>query len=288
MSVDVISTTLNYFTPPLDGSKPRIGLETDPATGLRKKNYGTKEFKTQIENVRGKEDQYSLDKNGFRFFKIPTAITNFENDERIEKEYYPEQAEVIKKLTGATRVVFFDHTVRRPKAEDSRDSDQQRTPVYIAHVDQTPSAAEARVKRHLPEDLVPELLSKRFQIINLWRPISHSALDNPLALCDWNSIDSSGLRKGAELEKTGDLVPTTLSYPDRDGETFSVRWSERHAWKYLRGMQIDEGVLIKCADSIDDGSVARLTPHSAFVDPSTPKNAPGRQSIELRALVFYE
>ena len=41
-------------------------------------------------------------------------------------------------------------------------------------------------------------------------------------------------------------------------------------------------------DSVDDGSVARLTPHTAFVDPSTPPDAPLRESIELRALVFYD
>lgn len=41
-------------------------------------------------------------------------------------------------------------------------------------------------------------------------------------------------------------------------------------------------------DSVDDGSVAVLTPHTAFVDPSTPADALPRESIELRALVFYD
>lgn len=36
-----------------------------------------------------------------------------------------------------------------------------------------------------------------------------------------------------------------------------------------------------------DGSVAILTPHTAFIDPTTPKDAPLRESIELRALVLY-
>jgi len=288
MSVDVITTPLNYFTPPLDGTRPWSNINADPTTGKRDRNYELREINTQVENLRGKEDQYTIDKNGFQFFKVPTAVTNFDDDERVQQEYYTEQAELIKKLTGASRVVMFDHTIRRRTPDDPRDDPDHRQPVYVVHVDQTPVSAEARVKRHLPSDLVEQLLSKRFQIINLWRPISHSALDNPLALCDWNSLDSSGLRRGAELEKTGDLVPTTLRYPDRDGETFSVKWSGKHAWKYLRGMEVDEGVLIKCYDSVDDGSVARLTPHTAFVDPTTPKDAPERQSIELRALVFYD
>ena len=41
-------------------------------------------------------------------------------------------------------------------------------------------------------------------------------------------------------------------------------------------------------DSIEDGSVAVLTPHTAFEDPATPAGAPPRESIELRALVFYD
>ncbi|KAH9011846.1 hypothetical protein EDB85DRAFT_1839788, partial [Lactarius pseudohatsudake] len=75
----------------------------------------------------------------------------------------------------------------------------------------------------------------------------------PLALCDFSSIDRSR-----------DLVPQTLKYPDRDGETYGVQWNENHRWKYVRGMTPEEGVLIKCFDSIQDGSVAVLTPHTAF------------------------
>jgi hypothetical protein len=41
-------------------------------------------------------------------------------------------------------------------------------------------------------------------------------------------------------------------------------------------------------DSIQDGSVAIFTPHTGFFDPLTPADAPPRQSIELRALVFYD
>jgi hypothetical protein len=43
---------------------------------------------------------------------------------------------------------------------------------------------------------------------------------------------------------------------------------------------------ILSGDSRED--VARLTPHTAFSDPTTPADAPARQSIELRALVFYD
>ena len=41
-------------------------------------------------------------------------------------------------------------------------------------------------------------------------------------------------------------------------------------------------------DSISDGIIARLTPHTAFKDPKTPEGAPFRESIEVEALVFYK
>lgn len=102
------------------------------------------------------------------------------------------------------------------------------------HVDQTTASSIARVHRHLPPTEAPELLKRRFQIINLWRPISHPALEWPLALCDFRSIDQKN-----------DLVPVTLRYPDRDGETFGVGFNPNHKWKYVRGMTPEEFVLIK-------------------------------------------
>lgn len=46
--------------------------------------------------------------------------------------------------------------------------------------------------------------------------------------------------------------------------------------------------VVHSGDSIKDGSVAICTPHTSFEDPLTPKDAKGRESIELRALVFYD
>ena len=52
-------------------------------------------------------------------------------------------------------------------------------------------------------------------------------------------------------------------------------------------MGTDEALLLKCFDSRDDGAVARFAPHTAFLDPAAPPDAPPRESIELRAYVFF-
>lgn len=51
-------------------------------------------------------------------------------------------------------------------------------------------------------------------------------------------------------------------------------------------MRADEAILLKCFDS-DESIAARFTPHTAFDDPAAPADRPPRESIEVRALVFF-
>ncbi|TFL01328.1 hypothetical protein BDV98DRAFT_77439 [Pterulicium gracile] len=268
---------INYAVPNTTGEPLFVNINAG-VDGERAKNFEQKYHEVEIENVRGKEDQYSVDKTGFQFFKRTPTVKDFTDDAVVEKTYYPEIEQVLKELTGASRVVIFDHTIRRRRPGEIDDSPQKRQPVPSAHVDQTTKASIARVRKHLPAEEVPELLKKRFQIINVWRPITNIALDWPLALCDYRTVN-----------KEQDALPTALIYPNREpGETFNIQYNPEHRWKYLRGMNTDEGVLIKCFDSVQDGSVAVFTPHTAFQDPSTPHDAPYRESIEVRTLVFYD
>ncbi|KAF8901862.1 hypothetical protein CPB84DRAFT_1846578 [Gymnopilus junonius] len=269
-------TKLKYSLAPPKGVRAYFHVEADPITGKRDTNYSQEEREVVIENIRGKEDSYTLDTTGFQYYKHPAKHTSFANDEEIIREYYPESIELIKKLTGASQVVLFDHTVRRRRPGDKGDSPGRRQPVDGAHVDQSASAAVARVHRHMPAAEVPNLLKKRFQIMNLWRPIHNAAIDWPLTVCDYRTVDPD------------DLFPVARIYEDSKGETLGVKYNPNHKWKYLYGMTPDELVLIKCADSIRDGSVASFTPHTGFEDPSTPAGTPARQSIEIRALVFYD
>lgn len=123
----------------------------------------------------------------------------------------------------------------------------------------------------MPAD-ADRLLTGRYQIINVWRPIKTIRKD-PLGVADASSVPDA------------DLLPVQLIYPDRVGETFTVRPNEAHRWHYLREQTPAEVLLIKCFDSKTDGR-ARRAPHSAFVDEGAEGEAP-RESIEVRALVFH-
>ena len=75
-------------------------------------------------------------------------------------------------------------------------------------------------------------------------------------------------------------------YEDRTGEIYAATYSPAHRWYYMPKMRADETLLLKCYDSLTDGT-ARFAPHTAFADPATPKDAPPRESIDIRTIAFY-
>ncbi|KAF8629800.1 hypothetical protein AX15_003271 [Amanita polypyramis BW_CC] len=232
-SPSLISAVIHYGIKPADGIQAYQTVNTNPKTGLRDKNWTLEAKEVQIENIRGKEDTVSLDTTGFQFYKRPAKHKSFASDEEIKKEYYPESEELLKELTGAASVIVFDHTVRRVNPGVIDDGPSKRQPSPQAHGDQTTAGAIARLRRHLPDE-APELVKRRFQIINLWRPIEVPALELPLALCDYRSVDPEN-----------DVFAVKFIFPERVGENMSIQYNPNHKWKYLPGMTPDEFVLIK-------------------------------------------
>jgi len=232
------------------------------------------EHKVDIHDMRPLAPTLSVEREGFQLLTAPSSISDFEDEEAIRSRYYAQSIALLKGVTGASRVVVFDHTIRRrvPGASD-RGVGVPRQPVPRVHVDYTVKSGPQRV-RDLLGDQADELLKKRFSVINLWRPIHGPVLDAPLAVTDARSVGSE------------DLVATDLVYTDRVGEIYYVKYNPRHRWFYVPAMRDEEILLIKCYDSLNDGR-ARFVPHSAFVDPTTPAGTPPRESIELRTLVFY-
>jgi len=269
-----VHTTLNYFASTANGEPPYNFTYSPPPDGLPRTNITTEAINTVVHDVRGKEDTVSLETSGFEFVRHVSEEKEFVDEEAIRTGYYKEVEELLKKQTGAKRILIFDHTIRRPLKEGQPNTAQQRGPVTLVHVDQTYAAGLARVRQHAPED-ADRLLKGRVRIINVWRPIGNPVAHHPLAVADWRSLDP---------EK--DLVATRHIYADREGATFNVRYNPSHQWYYLGIQTPDEVILIKCFDS--DESKARLTPHTAFLDSASPKDAPERQSIEVRCLVFDE
>lgn len=267
---DTVLAELNFYNAAsLDGEKPHNYMYEHDGP---QRNYGDVTHIVPINDIRGHESDFTLDKNGFQIVKSTTSEKEFRDDDKIKDGYYKEIEELLKKVTGAHKVVIFDHTIRRA-IPGQVDKPSSRGPVGRVHIDQTPWAGEERVRLHTGAE-AEKLLKERVQIINVWRPINGRVEDHPLALADYRSVD---------WDK--DLIPVTLKYRERDGETFGVKYSDKLRFYYKSGIDSDEVYLIKCYENKLDGR-ARLTPHTAFTDPNTPDNVKPRESIEVRALVF--
>ncbi|KAI0041994.1 hypothetical protein FA95DRAFT_1598697 [Auriscalpium vulgare] len=265
-----VHTQLNYFASTTTGEPP-YNFTYSPPEGTPQSNIVPEPYPATIHDVRGKEDTVSLDTTGFAFIKHVSEEKEFIDEEAIKSKYYKEVEEILKKEAGAKKVFIFDHTIRRPSA-DGQPQDTTRGPVTRVHVDQSFKAGLDRVRHHLPED-ADRLLQGRVRIINVWRPIGNPVAHHPLAVADWRSLNPDE-----------DLISTRHIYPDREGATFSVKYNPKHQWYYQSNQTPEEVILIKCFDTDDSG--ARLTPHTAFLDSTSPTDAPQRQSIEVRALVF--
>ena len=109
--VDVVKAELRFFVSQNPNEKPYVNTYPDPSTGERRKNFSLAPQNVEIENIRGKEDSVSLDTTGFSYVRAEAKHKSFLNDEEIKNEYYPESIELLKKLTGASRVVIFDHSM---------------------------------------------------------------------------------------------------------------------------------------------------------------------------------
>jgi len=261
-----VNAKLNFFRDPEDGSKPHNYVEAPPE-GQPQRNFGHNEIEVQIKDIRDHESEFYLDKDAFQAIKgISSEEKDFTDDEHIQSTYYPEVEKLLlDNVPGAHKVTLFDHTVRRSNP------DAPRAPVTRVHVDQTARSTEWRVRLHNPED-ADELLKGRYRIINVWRPLNGPVQASPLGFAS------------ADTTEDNDLVPVEHRYPHRTGETAAVRHNKGQQFYYWSGMLNDERLFLKCFDSKD--GVGQRVPHTAFVDPRTPEGARGRESIEVRALVY--
>ena len=267
--IEVVNAPLNYLA---EATPKPVNYTYEPPAGMPRQSGKYIKQTVAIRNGREVLDELSLDINGFVLTPHETAVKDFYDPDEVRAVYYPEVERLLKRMTGAERVLIFDHIVRN-KVLAERGEKGAREPAKMVHNDYTFKSAPRRVRDHLPEE-ADRLLSNRFAEINVWRPIRGPVESSPLALCDARSL-------GVE-----DIVPMDLVYRERVGEIYGFMHNPKHRWYYFPRMERNEAILLKCYDSKADGR-ARFTAHTSFEDPNTAPNAAPRESIEVRALVFW-
>jgi len=267
--LDTVVAPLNFLVPMVE--KP-VAYNYEPPPGIPARTGKSEEHHVAIRDARPLIGWLSLDREGFVLLHHQTAVKNFYDEEEITSVYYPECERVIKEATGAARVVAFDHIVRNA-AMAALEGSCIKIPAKRVHNDYTAWSSPKRVRDLMGKE-AEELLQHRFAIINLWRPIRGPVLESPLTLCDALSLSEEN------------LIPSDLLYPDRKGETYSITYNPNQRYYYFPMMEPNEPVLIRCFDSARNGA-ARFSAHTGFDDPTSPPDAPPRESLEVRTVVFF-
>jgi len=266
-----ITASLNYLID--TGEKP---VNAPPGVGpeeLRLKVGKYDAQQTALTNGRLMEEPFDLDVHGFAFVKHPTKMKDFYDEAELKSVYYAEIEQLIKDQTGASRVLIFDHTLRNGD-DDLRAELGTREPVKSVHNDYTEWSGPQRVRDLLPDE-ADDLLSRRMAVVQVWRAINQPIQTNPLAICDARSVAPA------------DLIAAERHHKDRIGEIYQLTHNPEHEWYYFPEMARDEAIVFKVYESARDGR-ARFTAHTSFDDPSTPDDAPPRESLEIRTIAFFD
>ena len=267
---DWVEAPVNYLA---DLSIKPVTYNPPQGQGLARRVGNYRTFNVRVHDGRPVAADLSLDREAFKLVRRDTAVRDFANEEEVKTAYYAEVEALLKRETGASKVVIFDHTIRTADRAVERGL---RPPVQSVHCDYTEKSGPQRVGDLLPPAEAEARLKKRFAEYNVWRNIAH----DPVEMVPLGLVDSQSLAPR-------DLAVCDLVYEDRTGEIYQGVYNPDHRWYYFPRMTRDEAVVIKCYDSLKDGR-ARFSLHSAFDDPTSPAHPRPRQSIEVRAFAFFD
>ena len=267
---EFIKATINYS---LDNGAPLDYYFYEPNSAIKLNPPGTDLRELKILNGWSKVNEFSHDREGFELKPIDNSFDQFDDLDAVKKSFYPLIIRFVKMHTQAKRVEVFDHTIRKPMSEDLKyQTDTQRPIVQLAHSDYTSKSAPQRVREVFPVD-AEQLIRRRIAFFNVWKPLYRTVEEFPLAMCD----------ETTSVEE--DKLKMELKYSDRTGEIFVLRYSPTHRWYYFPKMEPDQALLLKTYESEPNRASSMI--HTAFEDPSSPINAPTRESIEVRTMAFF-
>ncbi|GIK05175.1 hypothetical protein Aspvir_009278 [Aspergillus viridinutans] len=267
-----IQAGLNYW----GGSNDPITIDFTTPEGNQKLSETEKQqakHPVLIHDIRGSEDQYTLEKHGFQYFhdEVP-ELDDWTDEQKVTDTLIPKAEELVRKITGAKETITFVHRIRCFASDAAKLADN-RAPAHDVHTDFTVAGALGHLEREVSDpERLKQLLKGRVMAINVWRPLKTVHRD-PLAVCDWQSTSPQ------------DIVPYRLVFPQGWNELSKVQYNNNHRWYYLSNQRRDEPLVFKQFDSSRWEEGGCTLAHSAFELPSVTDNEP-RQSIEIKMFAF--
>jgi hypothetical protein len=266
-----IQATLNYS---VDNGIPPGYYFYEPGPHVKLNPPGTDLREVDIHDAWSEVNTINLDKEGFELHEFSPSFKDFDDEDKVKSVFYQQVIDYVKQHTGASRVIVFDHTIRRRLPPDlNQQTEVKRPAVLLVHSDYTIDSGPQRVHDIVPNE-ASDLLKRRVAFYNVWKPLHHRVEELPLAMCDASTHDPD------------DMLRMELKYRERTGEIYVMRYSPKHRWMYFPLMEANHALLLKTYDSETDGR-CRFMGHTAFEHPDTPANAQKRESIEVRTMAFF-
>jgi hypothetical protein len=237
----------------------------------------------------------SMDRLGVSLAHLESKCLNFYDSAEVERVFYPEIEKLLLEFfPGATDALVYNHDVFDKDYTGDRTEDQQaKNPgvnaqyANIVHNDLNDNSGRVRCRElltrnlrnfgrevHYTEAEADKKMSRRFMSINLAKPME-TVEQFPFVLCAWPSF--------AEQP----YITNYRIYDDRVGETTRFTHSADHEWYWFPQQKPTEVSMLKCYDSVTDGSVSRWSFHTACIDPTAPTNARCRKNVVVRSFVFF-
>ena len=236
-----------------------------------------------------------MDKLGVSLAHCESKCENFYDAAEVERVFYPEMEKLLLEFfPGATDALVYNHDVFDKDYEGDRTEDQEnKNPgvnanyANLVHNDLNDNSGRVRCRELLTKNLrnfgreqsytpeqADEKMSRRFMSINLAKPME-TVEQYPFVLCAWPSFADQP------------YINNYRVYDDRVGETTRFTYRPEHEWYWIPQQTATEVSMLKCYDSVLDGSVSRWSFHTACVDHSAPEDARCRKNIVVRSYVFF-
>jgi len=236
-----------------------------------------------------------MDKLGVALAHCESKCQNFYDAAEVERVFYPEMEKLLLEFfPDATDALVYNHDVFDKDYEGDRTEDQDnKNPgvnanyANIVHNDLNDNSGRVRCRelltknlrnfgreQHYTEAQADAKMSRRFVSINLAKPME-TVCQNPFVLCAWPSFADQP------------YITNYRVYDDRVGETTRFSYRPDHEWYWLPRQKPTEVSMLKCYDSVTDGSVSRWSFHTACIDSTAPDDAPCRKNVVVRSYVFF-
>ncbi len=236
-----------------------------------------------------------MDRLGVSLAHLESECTNFYDSEEVERVFYPEIENLLLEFfPDATDALVYNHDVfDKDYRGDSREDQDAKNPgvntgyANIVHNDLNDNSGRVRCRELLTANLrnfgreqhytqaeADAKMSRRFMSINLAKPME-TVGQYPFVLCAWPSFADQP------------YITSYRVYDDRVGETTRFTYRPDHEWYWIPRQEPTEVSMLKCYDSITDGSVSRWSFHTACIDPTAPGDARCRKNVVVRSYVFF-